>query len=88
MLHEYAGRSDVLVLGLPRGGVPVAFEVAQTLGVPLADDVICAQTPEDFSAVGQWYDDADQSLSGFKRFPQWMWRNTDVLDFVHRLLAY
>ena len=21
-------------------------------------------------------------LSGFKRFPQWMWRNADVLDFV------
>ena len=29
-------------------------------------------------------DDADSvdALSGFKRFPQWMWRNADVLDFV------
>ena len=26
--------------------------------------------------------DADAALSGFKRFPQWMWRNTVVLDFV------
>jgi erythromycin esterase-like protein len=26
--------------------------------------------------------DADVALSGFKRFPQWMWRNADVLDFV------
>jgi putative phosphoribosyl transferase len=34
-LTEYAGRGDVLVLGIPRGGVPVAFEIAQTLGVPL-----------------------------------------------------
>ena len=34
-LSEYAGRSDVLVLGLPRGGVPVAYEVARALGVPL-----------------------------------------------------
>lgn len=34
-LQEYRGRPDVLVLGLPRGGVPVAFEVAQTLGAPL-----------------------------------------------------
>jgi len=26
--------------------------------------------------------DADEALQGFKRFPQWMWRNADVLDFV------
>ncbi len=34
-LTEYAGRSDVLVMALPRGGVPVAFEVATALGAPL-----------------------------------------------------
>src|SRR5437763_13013025 len=34
-LLSYARRDDVIVLGLPRGGVPVAFEVAQRLGVPL-----------------------------------------------------
>jgi putative phosphoribosyl transferase len=34
-LRDYSGRSDVLVLALPRGGVPVAFEVARELGVPL-----------------------------------------------------
>src|SRR5438270_3185334 len=34
-LTEYAGRDDVVVLALPRGGVPVAFEVAQALGAPL-----------------------------------------------------
>jgi len=26
--------------------------------------------------------DASQALGGFKRFPQWMWRNADVLDFI------
>jgi putative phosphoribosyl transferase len=31
----YANRSDVLVLGLPRGGVPVAYEVAKVLHAPL-----------------------------------------------------
>jgi putative phosphoribosyl transferase len=34
-LAVYRGRRDVIVLGLPRGGVPVAFEVARALGVPL-----------------------------------------------------
>ena len=34
-LEEYANRSDVVVLGLPRGGVPVAFEVAKHLRAPL-----------------------------------------------------
>jgi len=34
-LNTYAGRDDVIVLGLPRGGVPVAYEVARQLRVPL-----------------------------------------------------
>ena len=33
-LANYANRSDVLVLGLPRGGIPVAYEVATRLKAP------------------------------------------------------
>jgi len=34
-LTAYAGRADVIVLGLPRGGIPVAYEVATRLHAPL-----------------------------------------------------
>ena len=35
LLREYRGRKDLLVLALPRGGVPVGYEVARTLHAPL-----------------------------------------------------
>jgi predicted phosphoribosyltransferase len=34
-LRSYAGRADAVVLGLPRGGVPPAFAIAQRLGIEL-----------------------------------------------------
>ncbi len=35
LLSDFAGGNDVVVLALPRGGVPVGFEVARALGAPL-----------------------------------------------------
>ena len=40
-LRSYAGQLNVLVLALPRGGVPVAAELAQKLSLPL--DVMCVR---------------------------------------------
>src|ERR1051325_1057765 len=40
-LSSYAGRPEVTVLALPRGGVPVGYEVARALGAPL--DVFVAR---------------------------------------------
>jgi predicted phosphoribosyltransferase len=34
-LSQYKGRHDVVVLGLPRGGIPVAYEVARAIAAPL-----------------------------------------------------
>ncbi len=34
-LSQYAGRKDAIVLALPRGGVPVGYEVAKALNAPL-----------------------------------------------------
>jgi len=44
-LAKYAHRSDILVLALPRGGVPVAHEVAKQLGAPLDFDQTRAVEP-------------------------------------------
>src|SRR6266516_6925853 len=39
-LRAYEGRDDAIVLALPRGGVPVAYEVAKALGLPLGVFVV------------------------------------------------
>ena len=47
-LSAYAGRDDVVVLALPRGGVPVAYEVARALDAPLGVGSLQAFVPARF----------------------------------------
>lgn len=47
----------------------------------------------DAAQVNRWVQgresgDAEQALGAFQRFPHWMWRNADVLDFVGWLRAW
>src|SRR5438477_6142549 len=39
-LKRYAGQNDVVVLALPRGGVPVGLEISRALGVPFSVFVV------------------------------------------------
>ena len=60
-LSNYKNRNDVIVLALPRGGVPVAARETCEALRDKADEVVCARTPEPFHAVGLWYEDFEQT---------------------------
>jgi predicted phosphoribosyltransferase len=71
-LKEYANRSDVLVLALPRGGAPVGYEVARALNAPL--DVLIVRK---LGAPGQEELAMGAIASGGVRI-----MNKDVLPFL------
>jgi predicted phosphoribosyltransferase len=82
LLERYRGRPDVVVLGQPRGGVPVAHEVATALGAPLGvflvrklgvpghEEVAMGRSP----AAGRWSSTRTSSAaSGSGRRPSSRW---------------
>ena len=70
---RYANRHDVVVLGLPRGGLPVASEVARALKAPL--DVLIVRK---LGVPGQ-----EELAMGALASGDVVVRNEDVLRFVH-----
>lgn len=70
---QYAGRNDVVVLGLPRGGLPVADEVARQLQAPL--DLLIVRK---LGVPGQ-----EELAMGALASGEVVVRNEDVLRFVH-----
>jgi hypothetical protein len=66
-LRHYAGRDDVIVLALPRGGVPVGHEVARALGAPLGS---CASSAYP----------ATRSLRSATTRPTWRARGKEGVD--------
>ncbi len=62
-LSEYSSRPDVIVLALPRGGVPVAAgSTCELFNQPAEGMVcVCAETGEPFYAVGLWYENFSQT---------------------------
>ena len=59
-LTPHARDPNAIVLGLPRGGVPVAPRETLTELQPVVDEVVCWTTPEPFYAVGVAYEDFSQ----------------------------
>jgi putative phosphoribosyl transferase len=63
------GSSMRAAIGAVRAKYPLTIVVAVPIGTPatcaemrsVADDVVCARSPEDFRAVGRWYEDFEQT---------------------------
>ena len=77
LLTAYRGRPDVIVLGLARGGLPVAYEVARSLGAPLDAFIVRklgAPGHEEFAvgalASGGWVVVNDDILRGLRVTPE------------------
>ncbi len=98
-LVELAGPARVVLIGEASHGTHEFYRLRAELTKRLiADKGFVAVAVEgdwpDCHRVNRWVRgrgrdrDAAEALSGFRRFPAWMWRNADVLDFIGWLRAY
>lgn len=98
-LEELIGDARVVLIGESSHGTHEFYEARAAITKWLIEEKgFCAVAAEadwpDAYRVNRYVrglgDDtnADEALSGFERFPAWMWRNTVVSDFVDWLRAY
>src|SRR5438105_11611495 len=98
-IMEMAAGAQLVLLGEPSHGTHDVYRerarITQRLVAELGFNAVVweADWPDAYRA-GRWArglsDDADaeEALSGFERFPTWMWRNSAVLDFLGWLRAW
>jgi erythromycin esterase-like protein len=93
---EQIGDASVVLLGEATHGTRefyrIRAEISKRLTVEKGFDAIAAEADwPDALRVSQFIQlassdqTADAALSGFQRFPQWMWRNTEIVDLVYWL---
>src|SRR5205814_9121151 len=96
LLRQLAGNHQVVLIGEASHGTHEFYEIRAELTRRLIVEngfrsiAVEADWPDTLRVhryVQGSTDDADgeAALGGFKRFPQWMWRNTVVLEFVEWL---
>ena len=99
LLLERIGDASVVLLGEASHGTHEFYHARAELTRRLIEEMgfdavaVEADWPDAYRAnryvrgVGD-DPDAERALSGFERFPAWMWRNTDVVDFIGWLRDY
>jgi erythromycin esterase-like protein len=95
-LLEHIGDASVVLLGEASHGTQQFYrmraEISKRLIVEKGFDAIAVEADwPDALRVSRYVQlasrdqTADEALSGFQRFPQWMWRNTEIVDLVYWL---
>src|SRR5687767_7159765 len=90
---DLVGKARIVMIGEASHGThdfyDIRAEITKCLIQERGFNAVCAEAdwPDAWRVnrhVRRFSDDtpAAEALAGFKRFPQWMWRNTVVLDFV------